>query len=108
MPTMPKQIGLLDQAVARTGYLAGYFARHAERPSFKAGTPRLRPADNAFRPDCLPEPELRPGKSVIGRQSGKWLESPAIPAFVHCGPGRDGRPTGGAAGAPRPIANDLS
>jgi glutathione S-transferase len=71
---MQKQIGLLDQAVARTGYLAGanftladinllpilyyvqrmpegsemikaaqslagYFASHAQRPSFKASTP---------------------------------------------------------------------
>jgi glutathione S-transferase len=74
LPTMQKQITLLDQAVAKTGYLAGngftladinllpilyyvqrcpegaamikaaeslagYFARHAERPSFKASTP---------------------------------------------------------------------
>jgi len=74
LPAMQKQIGLLDQAVAKTGYLAagsftladinllpilyyvqrcpeggemveaahnlaGYFARHAERPSFKASTP---------------------------------------------------------------------
>ena len=74
LPAMQKQIGVLDQAVARTGYLAGggftladinllpilhyvqrcpeggemvkaasnlagYFARHAERPSFKASTP---------------------------------------------------------------------
>ena len=74
LPAMQKQIGLLDQAVAKTGYLAagsftladinllpipyyvrrcpeggqmvkaaqhlaGYFARHSERPSFKASTP---------------------------------------------------------------------
>jgi glutathione S-transferase len=74
LPAMQKQIGLLDKAVAKTGYLAGdgftladinllpilyyvqrcpegaemvkaapnlagYFARHAERPSFKASTP---------------------------------------------------------------------
>jgi len=74
LPNMQKQIGLLDQAVAKTGFLAGgsftladinllpilyyvqrcpeggemvkaagnlagYFARHAERPSFKASTP---------------------------------------------------------------------
>jgi glutathione S-transferase len=74
LPAMQKQIGLLDHAVAKTGYLAGnsftladinllpilhyvqgcpeggemiksakslagYFARHAERPSFKASTP---------------------------------------------------------------------
>jgi len=74
LPNMQKQIGLLDQAVAKTGFLAGssftladinllpilyyvqrcpeggemvkaagnlagYFARHSERPSFKASTP---------------------------------------------------------------------
>jgi glutathione S-transferase len=74
LPAMQKQIGLLDQAVAKTGYLAansftladinllpilyyvqrmpeggemikaaqhlaGYFARHTQRPSFKASTP---------------------------------------------------------------------
>ena len=74
LPAMQKQIGLLDRAVAKTGYLAansftladinllpilyyvqrmpeggemmtaaqnlaGYFARHTQRPSFKASTP---------------------------------------------------------------------
>jgi glutathione S-transferase len=78
LPAMQKQIGLLDQAVAKTGHLAGagftladinllpilyyvqrcpeggemvkaagnlagYFARHAERPSFKASTPPPMP-----------------------------------------------------------------
>jgi glutathione S-transferase len=79
LPAMQTQIGLLDKAVAKTGYLAGdgftladinllpilyyvqrcpegaemvkaahnlagYFARHAERPSFKASTPPPPPA----------------------------------------------------------------
>jgi glutathione S-transferase len=79
LPAMQKQIGLLDKAVAKTGYLAGssftladinllpilyyvqrcpegaemvkaapnlasYFARHAERPSFKASTPPPPPS----------------------------------------------------------------
>ena len=80
LPAMQKQIRLLDQAVAETGYLAansftladinllpilyyvqrmpeggemmtaaqslaGYFARHAQRPSFKASTPPPPPGD---------------------------------------------------------------
>jgi hypothetical protein len=49
--------------------LAGYFARHAERPSFKASTPPPPPAAGAIRPDCLPGAELPGRKSVISRQS---------------------------------------
>jgi glutathione S-transferase len=82
LPAMQKQIGLLDQAVAKTGYLAGgsftladinllpilyyvqrmpeggemikaaqnlagYFARHAQRPSFTASTPPPSPGHKA-------------------------------------------------------------
>jgi hypothetical protein len=48
--------------------LAGYFARHAERPSFKASTPPAslaRACCGAIPPDCLPGAEFAAAKSVM-------------------------------------------
>ena len=65
--------------------LAGYFARHAERPSFKASTPPPPPAASCGSAAQFGRIACRalnspPAKSVISRQShAKRLESLGIP-----------------------------